>query len=113
MTSKKAQTAPGEAVYKLHVSLRVPVDVDARARGEHARFHWLAEDTTAGESQLRGLVIPALVQGGFLEQTRAAELACATCAAHGSAAEKKERYSRDELAAHYARAHPGLTSEEV
>lgn len=107
-----AQTDPRQALYKLHVSLRVPVDAAARARGEHSRFHWLAEDSTASEGDLHGLVIPALVQGGFLEQIREPELPCEVCQEHGTQKEKKERYNREALKAHYAEAHPALAAPE-
>jgi hypothetical protein len=62
---------------------------------------------------MQGLNVPALEQGGIVAKVADAEVPCAFCQDHGTAAQKKERFSsKEDLEAHYADAHPGFVSTE-
>lgn len=99
----KAQTRPGEAVYRLNFGLRTP-------RGEHRPSPiWLPAGYEAGAHELAGLVVPALEEGLIVKMIKEPEVPCEFCQAHGTGAQKKERYSSAAaMAAHYQEAHPGV-----
>lgn len=105
MARRRSQTAPGQAVYLLHESLRVP-------SREGEKFRWLPAGTQANADELAGLVLPALETGGIIEQVSAASYACEACQEHGKAEDKKATYALEELQAHYREAHPGLAPPE-
>lgn len=108
-----AQTDSRTAVYKLHVSLRVPVDAEARAAGTESHFRWLPQGSTATADELDGLVVPALEASGFLEKVSEPQIPCERCQEDGTKKQKDARYaSSEELAAHYAKEHPALAPPE-
>ena len=104
--AKGEQTTPGVAVYLLNSDIRVPGTKDPEGPGYDVRPRWIAKGSKAGADELGGLVIPALVISGFIKEVSEAEAACEQCAAHGSAADKKARYTLKDLRAHYQEKHP-------
>jgi hypothetical protein len=105
-----AQTSPGTAVYLLKNDLRVPGTKDPEGPGYDLRPRWIAKGTKAGADELSGLVIPALVYGGFVEQVSAPKVSCEVCQEQGSAKDKKATYTLEELQAHYGEAHPAFAA---
>lgn len=93
-----AQTAPGEAVYLLHVDLRVPTSSEAK-------FRWLDKGSKATTSDLAGLVIPALEQSGFIQKVQEASVTCVIC-------EDGKTYTPSKLTEHWKQEHPGFTQPE-
>lgn len=107
-----AQTSPGKAVYLLKQDLRVPGTKAADGPGYDLRPRWIAKGTQAGADELSGLVIPALVYSGFVEQVSGPKIPCELCQEQGSAKDKKATYTLEELKAHYGKAHPAFAAPE-
>lgn len=102
----KAQTRPGEAVYRLNFGLRVP-------SSENTKAIWLPKGYDATASELHGLVVPALEAGGMVKQIKEPEVPCEFCQEHGTKAAKAERYASPEaMNEHYKDAHPGVLPTE-
>ena len=108
MARGKSQTASGKAVYLLHEVLRV------RNAETGERFYYQPGETHTAD-ELEGLVLPALVQGGLIEQVEEPKVPCEYCQEHGNKTQKAARYSTPEaLAEHYAADHPAVSpTEEV
>ena len=108
----------GQAVYRLNFELRLPGLPDANQKITHHHQTsgiWVPAGSEVLLSDMRGLNVAALERGGHVVKIADAEVACSFCAEHGTAKQKKERYSsKAALEDHYRDAHPGVASlEEV
>lgn len=106
-----------QAVYRLNFVLRVPGEPTGKKAGEGPLWKrppiWLPAGYEATTGELAGLQLPALQEGGFIKRIKEAEVPCDFCQAHGTAAQKKERYSSLEaMRDHYQADHPGVRPTE-
>lgn len=73
----------------------------------------IKKGSEVGESDLEGLYVNALVQGGFLTELDEEPVKCSECGEHGTKAAAGKKYANlGELKAHYLADHPGLAAPE-